>query len=173
MTKSMAAALGTAIIFAGAVSAYAQETKPIGLSIRAGLFFPSNGDARDAEGSSWFAGGLEYKIRDFTVAGLGEGYLGSISLSVDTLGKGDVKNVPVLLNYVGRKNELFYSVGLGANFSSFDDGSGGDSRTRLGYQFGVGYDFQHGKTPLFLEAKYWGCSKSQFNGFAIYAGIRL
>ncbi len=28
-------------------------------------------------------------------------------------------------------------------------------------------------TPFFLEAKYWGTSKSEFNGFAVYAGVRL
>lgn len=169
----MAVAFGATMVLAGASSVLAQESKPLGLSIRAGLFFPSNGDARDAEGSSWFAGGLEYKIKDFTVGGLGEGYLGSISLSLDTIGKGDVKNVPLLLNYVGRKNEFFYSAGLGASFSSFDTGNGSESRTRLGYQLGVGYDFQQGRTPFFVEAKYWGNSKSEFNGFGIYAGIRL
>jgi len=169
MTKTLAAAVGAAIVFAGAASAHGQESRPIGLSLRAGLFFPSNGDARDAEGNTWFVGGAEFKVRDFTLKGMGEGYLGSLSLSVDTIGKGDIKNIPVLLNYVGRKNEFFYSAGLGADFSSFD----GDSRTRLGYQFGIGYDFQQGRTPLFLEAKYWGTSKSEFNGFAIYAGIRL
>jgi len=173
MTKMTVAALGVAMVFAGAMSAHAQESKPIGLSIRAGLFFPSNGDARDAEGSSWFAGGVEFKVKDFTLKGMGEGYLGSLSISLDTIGKGDVKNVPLLLNYVGRKNEFFYTAGLGASFSSFDNGGGSDDRTRLGYQFGIGYDFQQGKTPFFLEAKYWGTSKSEFNGFAIYAGIRL
>ncbi len=41
----------------------AQETQPIGLSIRAGGFFPSNSDARD-EADVWFAAGLEYKLKD-------------------------------------------------------------------------------------------------------------
>jgi hypothetical protein len=155
------------IAFAGA--AQAQETKPIGLSIRAGLFFPSNGDARDAEGSSWFAGGLELKVKDVNWSGMGEGYTGHLSVSLDTIGKGDIRNIPLLLNYVGRRNEWFYSAGLGADFSSFN----GDDRTRIGYQVGAGYDFQQGKTPFFVEAKYWGTSKSQFNGFGVYAGIRL
>jgi hypothetical protein len=169
MTRFTTAILGTALIFGAASSTFAQESKPIGLSIRAGFFFPSNGDAKDAEGSSWFAAGIELKVKDVNWKGAGSAYQGHLSVSADTIGKGAVKNVPILLNYVGRNNEWYYTAGLGASFSSYD----GDSRTRMGFQVGVGYDFTQGKTPIFLEAKYWGASKSQFNGFAVYAGIRL
>lgn len=169
MTKLATIALGASLIFAGAASVQAQESKPIGLSIRAGLFFPQNGDARDAEGSSWFAGGVELKVKDVNWKGMGEGYNGHLSVSLDTIGKGDVKNVPLLLNYTARANEWYYTAGLGVSFSAFD----GNDRTRLAYQLGVGYDFTQGKTPFFLEAKYWGSSKSEFTGFGVYAGIRL
>jgi hypothetical protein len=169
MTKFSTSVLGATLLLAGAASVHAQESKPFGLSIRAGLFFPANSDARHSEGDSWFAGGLEYKLKDVNWKGAGEGYNGHISLSLDTITKGDFKNVPILLNYVARKNEWFYTAGLGVSFSSLD----GDDRTRLGYQLGFGYDFTQGKTPIFLEAKYWGTSKSEFNGFGIYAGIRL
>lgn len=169
MKKFGVAALGAAMVLAGANSAWAQESKPVGVSVRVGLFFPSNGDVRDSEGPSWFVGGVELKVRDVNWKGMGEGYAGHLSVSADLLGKGDVKNVPILLNYVGRRNEWFYTAGVGVSFSSFN----GDDRTRMGYQLGVGYDFTQGKTPFFLEAKYWGTSKSEFNGFGVYAGIRM
>lgn len=169
MTRFANAALLAAFAFAGATTASAQETKPIGLSIRAGLFFPSNGNAKDAEGSSWFAGGAELKVKDVNWKGVSEVQTGHLSVSLDYIGKGEFKNVPFLVNYVGRNNEWYYTAGIGASFSSFE----GDNRARLGYQLGVGYDFTQGKNPVFLEAKYWGTSKSEFNGFAVYAGIRL
>lgn len=169
MTKLATLALGATLVFAGASSVFAQETKPVGLSIRAGLFFPQSGDARSAEGDSWFAGGLEFKVRDLNWQGMGDGYQGHLSVSLDMIGKGDIKNVPLLLNYTARANEWYYTAGLGVSFSGFD----GKDRTRLAYQLGAGYDFTQGRTPFFLEAKYWGSSKSEFTGFAVYAGIRL
>lgn len=169
MTKFATLALGASLIFAGAASVHAQESKPIGLSIRAGLFFPQNGNSRNAEGSSWFAGGAEFKLKDLNWKGVGEGYRSQLSVSADFIGKGEIKNTPLLLNYTARANEWYYTGGLGVSFSAF----GGDDRTRLAYQLGVGYDFTQGKTPFFLEAKYWGSSKAEFTGFGVYAGIRL
>ncbi len=169
MTKLASIALGTTLLLAGTASVHAQESKPVGLSIRAGLFFPQNSNSRNAEGDSWFAAGAEFKLKDLNWKGMGEGYNGHLSVSLDTLGKGEIKNVPLLLNYVARANEWYYTAGIGPSFSAFD----GNDRVRLAYQLGVGYDFTQGKTPFFLEAKYWGNSKAEFTGFGVYAGIRL
>ncbi len=169
MTKSVTTVLGAVLVLAGATAVQAQETKPIGLSIRAGLFFPQSGDSRNAEGDSWFAGGVEFKVRDLNWQGMGDGYQSHLSVSLDTIGKGEIKNIPLLLNYTARANEWYYTGGLGVSFSAFD----GNDRMRLAFQVGVGYDFTQGKTPFFLEAKYWGSGKSEFTGFGVYAGIRL
>ena len=55
--RMLTAALGTVVAMA-AVPALAQETKPLGLSARVGLFFPSDGDARDEVPTDNIAEGL-------------------------------------------------------------------------------------------------------------------
>lgn len=157
-----------------AVPALAQETKPLGVSLRAGIFFPSDKDVRDIVGKTFFAGGLEYKLRDLNLGNMDTGYSGALSISADYYGKSDASSIPVLLNYVGMSNEFFYSAGIGVAFTKTTVGTVDESKSRLGYQFGIGYNFNTGKTPFFLEAKYFGVSgRSELNGFAIYAGVRL
>src|SRR5690349_7123651 len=107
MTKFSTTILGATMLFAGAASVHAQESKPVGRSIRVGLFIAANSDARHSEGNSWFVGGVELKVKDVTWGGMGEGYNGHLSVSADFITKGDFKNVPILLNYVGRKDEWF------------------------------------------------------------------
>ena len=55
--------LATACATAFAVQGVAQESKPVGLSLRAGVFFPSDSSAR-AEANAWLAFGAEFKIKD-------------------------------------------------------------------------------------------------------------
>lgn len=147
--------------------------KPIGLSIRAGVFFPSSNSAQ-GEGKTWFNGGLEYKIGNLGFGNAEPGYSASYSISVDYYGLGDFRNVPVLLNYVGRVNEFFYSAGAGLGAAKYREGlASTKNRTEFSYQVSVGYDFVKGSTPVFLEAKYFGCAKSDLNGFAINLGVRF
>lgn len=62
MKKTMVLGLAGALLAGLGTVAQAQttdaSTKPI--SIKLGAFFPSNGDARDAVGKSWFSAGAEY-----------------------------------------------------------------------------------------------------------------
>ena len=172
-SKILAAAAGV-IAVSAAVPALAQETKPVGLSLRAGVFFPTAGVAKDA-GKSWFIGGAEYKLEGLNLGTTGaNSTTQSLSLSVDFYNKSNVSNVPVLLNYVGRNNELFYSIGAGIGFNRLPNGSGGtESKARFAGQVGLGYDFMQGKSPLFVEGKYFFNQKSDLNGFAVYLGIHL
>lgn len=182
-----------ALLMATTVSAPAQETKPMGLSIRAGGFFPSDSDARD-ESDIWFAFGLEYKLKDLTYQE-SDGTATHLSLSVDWFESGDFRQFPILLNLVGTKNQTYYSVGVGFTFAKhrtryqpiFDGGGdewdGGfeplseswrtKEDTLFAYSLGIGYQFQQGQTPVFLEARYFGCEKSVLNGFAVYVGVKL
>ncbi|MEJ5171272.1 MAG: hypothetical protein WHU10_09810, partial [Fimbriimonadales bacterium] len=140
----------------------AQETQPIGLSIRAGGFFPSNSDARD-EADVWFAAGLEYKLKDLYF-GESEGYTSHLSLSLDWYESGDFRGLPLLLNYVGMKNQFFYSVGAGVSFAKWQKDFGGtDEDTLFGYSVALGYQFQQGQTPVFVEARYFGSEKSDLD----------
>lgn len=165
--------MGLAVLATLASGALAQTAEPIGLSVRAGLFFPSDGDARE-EGATWFAVGADYKVSDLRFGGLNPGYSAWTSISADFVSKGDYRHVPVLFNYTARNNAFYYTAGLGVGFvrrvTANNDVS---NTTELAYQVGVGYDFARGATPLFVEAKYFGSGKSEVNGFGVYAGIRL
>jgi hypothetical protein len=170
--RIMLAALG--VVAAGAVSAsaIAQETKPMGLSLRIGAFFPSSDDAQ-AENKTWLAAGLEYKLKDLNFGNTTPGMSSHLSLSVDYMGSGDFRSIPILVNYVGRNNEFYYTAGIGYTFGRNEAGGVTDDRNALAYSLGVGYDFSKGSTPFFVEGRFWGSSESDFNGFGIHVGIRL
>jgi len=171
MIKKILVAIG--LIAVCAIPAFGQESKPVGLSVRAGVFFPTNSDAIDA-GRTWFVGGAEYKLSSFSLGNKGADSSGSYSISADYYDKGSISNIPVLLNWVGRNNEVFYSVGVGVGFNRDPNGGGGtESKTRLAGQVGIGYDFMQGRSPLFLEAKYFINQESVLNGFGVYVGIHL
>ncbi|MFN3684986.1 MAG: hypothetical protein ACK41F_13785 [Fimbriimonadaceae bacterium] len=190
--KNLVCAVVAATLLLAAVAAPAQETKPVGLSIRAGGFFPTDSDARD-ESDLWFALGLEYKLKDLTYQET-DGSATHLSLSADWFESGDFRQFPVLLNLVGTKDQMYYSVGVGLTFAKHrsryipidggENGWGGgyepasdswrtDEDTLFAYSLGIGYQFQQGQTPVFLEARYFGCEKSELNGFAVYVGVRL
>jgi hypothetical protein len=170
--KILTAALGAIVVFATAVPASAQVTQPVGVSARIGAFFPTNEGAR-SQSNTWFAGGVEYRLRDMQLGTLDAATMSHLALSVDFMGSGDYRHTPLLVNYVVRSNELFYSVGAGVGFGRIPLVEGTSTRTRFAYQLGVGYDFQRGQTPLFLEAKYFGSSQTELNGIGFYIGVRL
>lgn len=173
MKKIAIVALSAAMGFGVMATAQAQFTEPVGLSVRGGIFFPNNREARDA-GNTWFGFGAEYQIDSLNL-GLTDDMSATYSISLDYLTKGDFQSIPLLLNYVGRNDQFFYSAGLGVNFVRVPVtvGTGTRSRTELGYQIGVGYDFNTGQTPIFIEAKYFGSADSRLNGFGVFAGVRF
>ncbi len=193
MKSLVSVSVVAALLLATAVTAPAQETKPLGLSIRAGGFFPGDSDAQD-ESDLWFAIGVEYKLKDLTYQE-SDGTATHLSLSADWFEAGDFRQFPVLLNLVGTKNQVYYSVGVGVTFAQYpqrrnyypDNGvaswGGGyvpttdlwetKEDTLFAYSLGIGYQFQQGQTPVFLEARYFGCEKSVLNGFAVYVGVKL
>ncbi|MBI1757523.1 MAG: hypothetical protein HYR64_10500 [Fimbriimonas ginsengisoli] len=170
--RLVAAAAGMAIL-GTAFPAWGQESKPVGLSVKAGLFWPSSSAGRNA-GSTWFAGGAEFRVRDASVETKGIGPNSTITASLDYYNKGGFSNMPVLLNVVTHTSEMYYTVGAGVGFNRTPDGSGGtDSKTRFAWQAGVGYDFMQGKSPLFVEGKYFGNASSDLNGFGVFVGIHI
>ena len=163
-------ALVAPAVFALAAAGFAQESKPLNLSVRVGVFQPSNGSARD-EGKSWFAIGAETRIKNLGVSMTHPGMNSYFTISADSYGKGDFHAVPVLLNYVVRNNELYFTGGAGV---SFIDEPGESANTRAAFALGAGWDFQKGKTPLFVEAKYFiHSSNDRLNGLGLYVGVRL
>jgi len=162
VAKLSAAALG--LVLAGAAGA--QSFAPLGLSVRAGVFLPTSGDARDA-GNSWFAGGIDYKLSSLSLPapGIGSQYL---SLSADYYEKDSFRAIPIAINYNLRMSKLVYSIGVGVDF----DRVGSDS-TGIGGQAAISYELGPSPTPVFLQLKYFVSSKSDLDGFAGYVGVKF
>lgn len=174
MKKPTATLLAALAVFGAATQANAQYQKPIGVSARVGLFYPSNGDARDVEGQGWFGLGAEYKIRDLHFSDNNSKYTSMLTASLDYYGKGSFSQVPLLLNYVAHMESFYWTGGVGIGFGRVPVAAGGsESDTEFAFQVGVGYDFVKSQLPLFLELKYFGSSESKLNGFGIYGGIRF
>jgi len=171
MKRKLFAATGLIALFTA--SAMGQVSTPVGLSLRAGIFLPTASDARDS-GTTWFAAGGEYKLSNSNVPSAGTNTVTNLALSVDYMGKSNFSAIPVLLNWEGTNNQTFYSIGVGASFDRWDNGTGGTaSSTRLAGQIGLGYNFMQGRSPLFIEGKYWINQKSDLNGIGLYVGIHL
>ncbi len=171
----------------------AQEVKPVGLSARAGLVFPTSAYARDL-GRTWFGIGLDYKLTDLSM-GVDSALPTKLSLSVDWYGKGEATAVPVLLNITGTSaNGWYYSAGAGISFTNDEnnvttgggtiatgEGPGGGTattrsaqrRTNFAFTLAVGYNFSTVATPVFMEARFFGHSRSELNVFGVYVGVRF
>ena len=165
-TRLVALSFGIAVLCGAAVSANADDAKPVGLSIRAGVFVPSDAVARDA-GNSWLAFGAEFKIRDLVTRSASTP--AEISVSMDYANKGNFRTLPVTLNYVTHHGDLYYTAGAGVSFVKT---AVADS-TKFAYQAGIGFDFQKGKNPFFAEVRFLGNEDATLNGFVIYLGTRL
>jgi hypothetical protein len=162
-----------AALVAAAAIAPAQQTKPVGLSLRLGLFWPSSERAK-SEGKNWFAFGAEYKLGDIKFSSRTPGYASSYSVSADFFSKGDFRNTPVLINYIGRKDNIYYTAGAGIGFTrTRETALEIETHTEFAYQIGVGYEFLSQNMPLFAEVKYIGSSDSRLAGFAAFVGVRF
>jgi len=172
MKKIITLAVVTALSSLVAISpANAQESKSSGVSVRAGLFFPSATNASNV-GKNWFGFGLEYKLGDLNM-GAQKGSNASYSVSIDMFSKGDFRNAPLLLNYISRTENIYYKAGAGVSFLKYPIGGGTESKTDFGYQLAIGYDFNKGNMPYFAEVVWFGSSKSEVNGLALMGGVRF
>lgn len=165
-TRGLALALSTVVIAGASVAAMADDVKPVGLSVRAGLFVPSDSGVRDA-GSSWFGFGADFKLRDVTIRG--GSAPSELAISLDYATKGDFRIAPVTLNFTQHRGDLYYLFGAGIGFSKT---ATADS-TKFAYVAGVGFDFSKGANPLFVEVRFHGNEDSTLNGFGVYLGTRL
>lgn len=166
MNKKMMAALGAFAVL-GATPALAQESRPMNLSVKAGLMFPSSSEARD-EASNFLQLGLEYKLSDLNPTTTSPDYRAYMSLAFDYFSGGDFSIAPLQLNYVGARNEWYYTAGAGVAFADING-----SDTLFSWSLGIGYNFQQGKSPTFVEAKYFGTDQSEANGISVAVGVRF
>lgn len=173
MKRFVSIAVISALVFGLAGAASAQATTPKGFSLRGGLFFPSNGAARD-ESRTWLGLGLDYRLGYLGQRTVGPRELATFaSLSIDYYGSGDFSNIPVLLNYTARQDSLYASAGAGLGFQRRPEPGGSEGNVRFTFQLSAGYDFVRFRSPLFAEVRYWGSSSAQHAGFGVYGGIRF
>ncbi len=154
-------------------TSFAQETKPLGLSVRLGMFWPNMDQAKKA-GKTWFGGGVEYKLGDLKYPSEGSNMSASYSISADYYQKNDFRHVPILINFIGRSDTMYYFAGAGIGLTREKDKLGNrKNNTGFGYQVGIGYEISKAQAPIFVEAKYVGNSRSEVNGFGVFVGIRF
>lgn len=151
---------------AGAV--FAQDIKPIGLSLKLGLFFPAHSNAQTV-GDNWFGFGLDYKLGTLT-SGSRDAYRASYSVSVDLFQKGSYRATPILLNYTGETASQFYYL-AGAGISS--NKKPGHNGVDFAYALGAGYEFSRSRIPTFAEVRWLGNGDSDLSGWTINVGVRF
>jgi hypothetical protein len=160
-----------AMAIGAAGAANAQTNGPSGFSARLGIFFPTNDLARDL-GSTWFAFGGDYKLTRYSVDAPTRETLSYLSISADYYEKDDLRSIPIALNYNVRSGQIVWSAGIGVDFvRTFTDDT-----TGFGGQLGATYEFANTNAPnnpFFVQAKYFFSSKSDLNGFGVYAGYRF
>lgn len=173
MKLGITALIVSAGLVAASTAVSAQQTKPVGLSARVGIFWPSSNQAKN-QGRTWLAFGVEYKLGDLKFGSNDPGYASSYSISVDYFSKGDFRNTPLLINYIGRKDQFYYVAGAGIGFTRVRETQFElRNHTEFAYQIGVGYEFIHSNAPLFVELKYIGSGDSRLAGFGGFVGVRF
>lgn len=154
---------------------FAQDSKPMGVSVRGGFFLPTAQRAK-ASGRTWFDFGVDYKLKDLKYASE-TGQSASYGISMDLTSKNDFRQVPIVLHYRATiQDKMYYVVGAGLNFTSeVSTGTNPRKESKLGfaYQVGLGMDLKASSVPTFVEARYMGSSRSQLNGLGIFFGARF
>ncbi|MFN7172460.1 MAG: hypothetical protein ACK4P3_06720 [Fimbriimonadaceae bacterium] len=169
-------AVGTVLVGSLGTAALAQETEQMGLSIRAGTFWPTSSIGRD-QGNVWFGAGVEYRLKQISYGTMDRESSSYFTVSFDYVGKGSLQSFPLLINYVQREGQFYFTGGAGVSFArtfrtTFPFFST-RNQTLFAYQVGVGYDFDHSANSFFVEGKFMGTGNSQLNGFGLYLGVRL
>jgi hypothetical protein len=160
-----------AVAVGAAGMANAQTNGPSGISARIGVFFPTDDFARNV-GDQWFMFGADYKLNRYSVDAPTASTLSFLSISADYYEKDDLRAIPVALNYNVRSGQIVYSAGLGVDFVRIPS----DNTIGLSGQLGITYEFANANAPVnpfFVQAKYFFSSKSELNGFGVFAGYRF
>ncbi len=157
------------VVAAGLAGSAVAQFPSVGLTVRAGVFFPTTA-AASAGAERWYQAGAEYEL--FKLRLPATDLATALSLSLDTYGRGGSSSVPLLANLSVRSDRIRYSAGVGA---SFVRRSGFENRTRLAYQASIGYDVLKGPMPVVIEARYFGVvdTSNFFDGIALSIGVRL
>lgn len=142
----------------------ADDQKLSGLSLRVGVFLPTEKSTRDVA-ESMFSGGVDFRLADINR---------NIStfLSLDFADKSGFRNVPLLFNAKEKLGPIYVIGGAGISFTRRPTDNGTEDKTRFSYEGGVGFDFG-GETPVFVEGRFIGSDIRQLNGVGVFLGVRF
>lgn len=145
------------------------KAQTLGLTVRAGAFFPTTA-AASAGGKTWYTAGAELDLFKLPVPATG--FSAAITVSLDTYGRAGSSSVPMMLNFSARSAPFRYTVGAGA---SFVRRSGFEDSFQFAYQLGVSYEVVRGVVPVTLELRYVGVANTNnfFDGLVATVGVRL
>ncbi len=182
MKKTMAVILLGASLAGIAAGARADDAAPVvkPVTIKLGVFLPSNGNIKDALGKTWFSAGADYA---FNKQGTGQSvmplaYVDYAGASRHGL-KGDFVGVGAgVRGYASAPGASttapYFGAGVGAYFiHASANGGGSTNTTRFGGKINVGVEFQQ---MYLLEANYTYAGKvsgTTVDGFGIQAGVRF
>jgi hypothetical protein len=177
MKRTTLAAMGCVALLGVAAPALSYDDPFYGLdgalSIRLGLFQPTDGTTQDLAGRSWFAFGVDYRLGmlNWGRDARDSRYMAAYGISIDFQAKDDFRTIPILLNYIGRIDRFFYSAGVGVGINNLPS----SDKTAFAYQIGVGFDVfkDANNPPIFVEIKYHGSERSEISGFGAYVGVRF
>jgi hypothetical protein len=169
MTKQL---LSLTILGVLAVSATAQQTKPIGLSARIGAYFPTyslSGVSKDT-GIAYGLSYAVYKASNYTVEAE---YFGNTHKAKSAGVSRNLNNWA--FSAVGYYNVPMqpYYVGLGLGFGKTNlnlPGVNVNTNTQFVYTLIGGYNFT---STVFGEVRYQGSSENTLRGFTVLAGYRF
>ena len=171
MKRTTLLGMAMAAIAAASIGlASAQTNGPSGVSVRVGLFMPSNSLASDL-GSTWFGFGVDYKLNAMSASTPITSRDAYFGLSADYYSHGSDNDVPVALTYNMRQGQMVWSAGIGPDFRNSGDLT--STGIGLGEQVAFTYEFGSSPTPIFVQAKYFFSSKPELSGFGVFLGARF
>ena len=181
MKKTMAVILLGTTLCGIAAGARADDAEPVQkpITIKLGIFLPSNGDIKNAIGKTWFSAGADYA---FNKQGAGQSlmplayvdYAGRSSHGINA----DFAGVGAGLRGYGSPPGTstmapYFGAGVGAYFIHASGGGNSTNDTRFGGKINIGVEFQQ---TYLLEANYTYAGKvsgTTVDGFNIQAGLRF
>lgn len=159
------------IIFLAGLATGVHAQARLGLLIRAGLFSPTDGDAR-ALGKTWFTGGGEFSVGKLPFSGKGPNPP-RLTFSIDAYSKAGASSLPIMVNMVQYTSKsFFWTAGVGGasvHRSGFKDSF------ELAYSVGAGYDYGSASSPITFQVRFFSVNDvgSLLDGFAFTVGVRM
>jgi hypothetical protein len=180
MNKTVVTGIVAFVAVAGLPAAVCAQTvevqKPV--TVKLGVFLPTNGKVEDHVGHEFFAAGAELALsktttNQTTLPLLYVDYNGKTSSGQHIYDTGIGLGVKHYLGSVDASSAPYVGAGVGAYFDQANVEGADENKVNLGYKLDVGYEFNHS----FLVEGDWQDAGSvagvTANGFSILVGYRF